>query len=497
MIWALAAACALASVPAGLRWLRIAQREHYLAGSVGTFATRWWSKGPLNIALGTIMTLGVAAPLVWSPWWGFLVPLAQVGPVGLGVRGRTSPLAWTGRLRRLAALSGFLFAAVVGVGAVLESGVVVVLALFILPELIDLALLVLAPLEDHLGRKWVDQARSRLATSGARVVAITGSYGKTTTKQYAAHLLSGSFRVVASPASFNNRMGLARAINEQLVPGTEIFVAEMGTYGPGEIAELCSWIRPEVSAILAIGPVHLERFRTEERIVSAKSEILDGAKVGVLSVDHPLLHRLAAEREGSMEVITVSTRDRARVEMRDGQIYLDGHALAAVPDGALEINLGVAFGICLAIGVDPDRIVSRLGGLPRPEHRQTVTRSERGFLVIDDTYNSNPAGAHLALSRLQALADGGRRVLVTPGMVELGPIQARENEVFAAAAAEIVDDIVVVARTNRSALLRGSANGRASVTVVASRDEAVTWVRDHLGPGDAVLYENDLPDHYP
>ena len=114
------------------------------------------------------------------------------------------------------------------------------------------------------------------------MVAITGSYGKTTTKQYTAHLLSGSFRVVASPASFNNRMGLARAINEQLAPGTEVFIAEMGTYGRGEIAELCTWIRPEVSAIVAIGPVHLERFKTEERIVSAKSEILDGAKVGVL-----------------------------------------------------------------------------------------------------------------------------------------------------------------------------------------------------------------------
>ena len=141
--------------------------------------------------------------------------------------------------------------------------------------------------------------------------------------------------------------------------------------------------------------------------------------------------------------------------------------------------------------------MARLGGLPRPEHRQTVTRSERGFLVIDDTYNSNPAGARLALTRLPGLTDGGRGVLVTPGMVELGPNQAKENEVFAAAAAEVVDDIVVVGSTNRAALLRGSANGQASVTVVASRDEAVTWVRDNLGPGDAVLYENDLPDHYP
>jgi UDP-N-acetylmuramoyl-tripeptide--D-alanyl-D-alanine ligase len=82
-------------------------------------------------------------------------------------------------------------------------------------------------------------------------------------------------------------------------------------------------------------------------------------------------------------------------------------------------------------------------------------------------------------------------------MVELGARQASENRAFAAAASTTVDDIVVVGRTNRSALLEGSEGGRASVTVVASRDEAVDWVRDNLGPGDAVLYENDLPDHYP
>ncbi|HEY6629535.1 MAG TPA: Mur ligase family protein, partial [Acidimicrobiia bacterium] len=289
MIWALFVACVLAAIPAGLRWLRVAQREHYLAGSVTSFATRWWNSGWLNRILGSVMCIGVVGFL--APWeslaWAFLVPAAQVGPVGLGIRGRTSRLAWTGRLRRLAALSGLLFAVMVGIGVVFESGWVAAYALFLLPELIDLALWALAPLEKRLGQKWVDQAASRLRSSGVKVVAITGSYGKTTTKQYATHILSESFRTVASPASFNNRMGLARAVNEHLVPGTEVFIAEMGTYGPGEIAALCEWVKPDISAIVAIGPVHLERFKTEERIVAAKSEILDGAAIGVIGIDHP------------------------------------------------------------------------------------------------------------------------------------------------------------------------------------------------------------------
>ena len=97
------------------------------------------------------------------------------------------------------------------------------------------------------------------------MVAITGSFGKTSTKGYVADLVGDSKTVVASPASFNNRAGLAWAVNEQLADATEVFVAEMGTYGRGEISELCSWIRPDIAVITAVGPVHLERFGSEAR----------------------------------------------------------------------------------------------------------------------------------------------------------------------------------------------------------------------------------------
>ncbi|MGH8914616.1 MAG: Mur ligase family protein [Acidimicrobiia bacterium] len=497
MIWALLVACAMATVPAGLRWLRIAQREHYLPLSVSKFAARWWTSGLVNVGLLFVMLAGLAGSS-WSPWWGFLVPAAQIGPVGLSIRGRTSPLAWTGRLRRVAIVAGAMVAAVYSAGVVIDSGFLVAIGLFLLPAIVDIALLALGPIERRLGNRWVDQAAARLKVSAARVVAITGSYGKTTTKQYVSHLLSGSFRTVASPASFNNRMGLARAVNEHLVPGTEVFVAEMGTYGPGEIEELTRWIRPEVSAIVAIGPVHLERFGTEERIVSAKAEILDRARVGVIAVDHPLLATLATERAMSMEVITVSGEgNEARVTIKDRSIHIDGVEVAPSPDGAFGANLAVAIGIGLALGLDTVGLTGRLEGLPRAEHRQSGSKSEKGFYIVDDTFNSNPAGARSALSRLVSIGGSGRTVVVTPGMVELGRHQHQENRSFAAEAAAVVDDLVIVGNTNRRALLEGSRKGTASVTVVASREAAVEWVRDKLGPGDAVLYENDLPDHYP
>jgi len=495
VIWWLAVVSGVFSVPASMRWLRIAQREHYIPGSVSRFAWRWWLTTPVNKVLFSLAAIGVVGSL-WTVWAGFVVPLAHLGPVGLTVKGVTSPLVWTARLRRLAAATGVVLIALIIGGALAGAPFLVVTALFALPALVDLMLLALQPVEVQLGTRWVEQAARKLAAIAPEVVAITGSYGKTSTKLYTAHLIASSLRTVASPGSFNNRMGLARAVNEGLPPGTEVFVAEMGTYGPGEIAEMCEWVTPSVSAIVSIGPVHLERFGTEEAIVAAKSEILDRASTGVICVDHSLLAQLAGARSGSMDVVEVSTGDRGRVRV-GAEVVVDGDVLAPTPDGAFPANLAVALGIGLAMGIDPSKMVDRLSTLPVAEHRQTVVRADSGLIIIDDTYNSNPAGARAGLSRLAGLGAGGRTAVVSPGMVELGPKQWEENRDFAAEASRVADHLVIVGRTNRPALLDGSAAGPASVTVVESREEAVAWVREHLGRGDAVLYENDLPDHYP
>jgi UDP-N-acetylmuramoyl-tripeptide--D-alanyl-D-alanine ligase len=295
-------------------------------------------------------------------------------------------------------------------------------------------------------------------------------------------------------------MGLARAINEHLAAGTDVFIAEMGTYGRGEIAELCTWIQPTVGVITAIGPVHLERFGSLDRIVEAKSEILDHARTAVLNVDDPRLAVLADQFD--REVIRCSTRDPAAdvyIDANgDGGIYVQRNRVATLDDDSVfPANLSCAIGAVLAVGVPIAGIERAVANLPGADHRQTVSVSDLGFTIIDDTYNSNPAGARSALDALERIGTGGRRVLVTPGMVELGARQHEENSALAALAVGRVTDLIIVGRTNRAALREGTAGGGASVIVVDSREEAVNWVRANLGDGDVVLYENDLPDHYP
>jgi UDP-N-acetylmuramoyl-tripeptide--D-alanyl-D-alanine ligase len=156
--------------------------------------------------------------------------------------------------------------------------------------------------------------------------------------------------------------------------------------------------------------------------------------------------------------------------------------------------------VALELGVAVDEVARRLATLPTAPHRLEAAVGTGGVHVLDDTYNANPAGSRAALGALTRAGDPDkRRVVVTPGMVELGPVQAEENAAFARAAADVATDLVVVGRTNRRALLQGwrGVAGAGAVVVVPTRQQATGWVRSHLGEGDAVLYENDLPDHYP
>lgn len=504
-------ASVIATGLADYRWWRVAQREHYLAGSVSRFALRWWvGLGP-NRLLAIAAVLGtVLAPV--SPFTALVGLVAvAVGPFRFPVRGRSpGPTAWTTRLRTVAAVTVAIqvLIVVLGVAAGAAAPVSALVAL-LAPAAVDLALAGLGPVETHKAERFVHQAANRLRQVDPLVVAITGSYGKTTTKVYAAHLIAPARTVVPTPASFNNRAGLSRAINEHLVPGTEVFIAEMGTYGPREIAEMCEWCRPKVAAITAIGPVHLERFGDEDAIVRAKSEIFVHAETAVLNVDDPRLRAVAdrLEVEGK-QVVRVSASDpSADVCARevDGRLIVTaaGDLLAdvATPD-AVPTNVGVAVALALATGVPGSAIASALTSLPPVANRRTTTVLSTGATAIDDTFNSNPAGCRAALATLNRLGGGGgKRVVVTPGMVELGPRQAEENQTFATEAARTASHIVVVGYTNRAALLAGvraaPADGRAEVLVADTHERAVEWIRGNTAAGDVVLYENQLPDHYP
>lgn len=524
MAWVVGVGGAAAAVPAGLRWLRVAQREHYLAGSASRFALRWWTKtGPANAAMAVAGAAGAVSCGAFPPLGLAAEVVAAAGPLGLSVKGRSKPLDWTRRMRVLAATWGGCQVGFSALGVALASqnvafGLAVCAAApMASPLLVDLAMVLTTPLERRGGKRWVDKAAARLAGMDTVVVGVTGSYGKTTTKGYVAHLCSGARSVVASPASFNNALGLARTVNDHLPSGTQVLVAEMGAYRKGEIARLCSWMHPQVGILTALGPVHLERFGSEEAIAEAKSELAQAAPVVVINVAHPALARVAKASEAAgkrvwtcsgnadsdASVVVTGGANRAKVRVRPPKGAPCGTEERTETIGAIggaPTNVACAIAAALELGVDWETVLARLPTLPTASHRLEAQQGSTGAVVLDDTYNSNPAGARFALEALErAATPGGRRVLVTPGMVELGSRQAEENAALGEVAAKICTDIVVVARTNRAALRAGIARSSSDVNLVEvpTRQDAVGWVRSQLGPGDAVLYENDLPDHFP
>lgn len=507
--WGAVAACVVGLVPSGARWLRVAQREHYIPDSCSRFAIRWWTSEPADWALAAVALVGVALSGLWPLVALVTVAVAVVAPLHLSVPGRTSPLVLTRRLKVLGGVWLVIEAAVIAIGIGVGAPAPFAAAgLVAAPALVDVALLATAPIERRLSNRFVSMATERLRRVAPTIVAITGSYGKTSTKNHVAHLVSGARSVVATPASFNNRGGLARAVNEQLAEGTDVFVAEMGTYGPGEIRDLCKWCPPSIAVLTAIGPVHLERFGSEDAILAAKSEITEHASTVIVNADDRRLASLGTvlhATSGGPVVVRCSVEDpTADVCVRahaDGSVtlFVDGSQVAegvALRPGIQPSNLAVAVAVALRLGVPAADVVARIPTLPTVANRLTADTSSSGVYVIDDTFNSNPAGARAALALLASAPTLGQRVVVTPGMVELGPRQADENERFARDACEIATTLVVVGQTNRRALVAG-ATGLRPVVVVRTRDHGVEWVRAHLGPGDAVLYENDLPDHYP
>jgi UDP-N-acetylmuramoyl-tripeptide--D-alanyl-D-alanine ligase len=505
-----AGAVAVASMALSLlRWLRVAQREHYIAGSCWATAWRWALRRPPNLVVGAmidaaiIATIGFAwiereTPMALSALVAAL--LACVFPWPMPLRGDPA-LRFTRRAITLGATSvAVLVVVILVIGLTLGWMPALAVGAGLSFLAVDVAAAIAAPLERRALVRHRRRAEGRLRQVSPFVIAVTGSWGKTSTKNHIRDLIAGSAEVVASPASWNNTAGLSRTVNEHLTDTTDVLVAEMGTYGPGEIRDMCQWVRPRIGIICAIGPMHLERMRTIDTIVEAKAEILDGVDTAILWVDDPRLAELAGRVTGP-NLVRVGTRGTGSLDVEvavddgDLSVWAGGELVGSIPadGGPHPGNLGCAVAAALAFGVDRSDLGARLGSLAPPSHRATVGTNDAGVVVIDDTFNSNPAGAHVAMERLAALVEG-RRAVVTPGMVELGPVQDEENERFARAVVESGATLVAVGWTNRRVLQRG---GGPTTVVVADRDEARSWIRVNLAEGDGVLWENDLPDHYP
>jgi len=502
--WSIVAALPLV---VGIKWLRVAQREHYVPGWTRRIALGWGTARPVSwwpIIVAAVIEF--AAPVVSedTAWRTIGVPVSIAliiiwWPWGLRFRGTSSRLQWTARLRRLALIWLPLSWVVLSAISFLSLSYGIVVYAFLAPVVMDLALRITAPIEKALSKKWLVAAQKKLRQIAPRVVAVTGSYGKTSTKGYIAHLAAVKYSVVPSPASFNNLMGLARAVNDKLTPGTEVFVAEMGIFGEGEIRELSKSFPPDIAAITTIGEAHLERMGSRASILRAKSEIVENAQVVVLPIDDPdlaaLAQRCASEGKRVIRVSGAGAPADVTVDPKRGTVTIGKESVpVTIASVGHAVNVAVAVGIAHALDVPLALMAPRLGALPTAAHRAETQTAPSGALIIDDSYNANPVGAARAVQGGAAMAKDrkGPFIVVTPGMIELGHVQIERNEALAAQVKAAGAELFVVGYTNRKALVSGHPGAQLFPDRTAAMAAAIT----SAGASGVILVENDLPDHH-
>ncbi|MFT5144306.1 MAG: UDP-N-acetylmuramoyl-tripeptide--D-alanyl-D-alanine ligase [Thalassolituus oleivorans] len=440
------------------------------------------------------------------------------------------PLVWTPRMKRQAVAAGILPAVLVGGSMALagflwvtgtDPSVLPVLLVLIglgmadlnAPVSVLLASMLMAPVEYLLREGFKRSARARLAARpDLTIVAITGSYGKTSVKFAVAEVLGQRFQVLATPGSFNTPMGICKVINNDLRDHHQILILEMGIRRPGDIAELCAIVRPHYAVVTGVGIAHLESMGSPEAIAREKGSLLDyllpGGKA-VLNGDDLFYSEMASKAPHlSVSALPYSS---VRADLVASHVQFDstgthftvtsGTQTAGVSlqllgrhhvgNALLALAVGQLLGVRLRSGA---HALARLKPVP---HRLSV-REEAGLTILDDAFNSNPVGARNAVEVLGAFAPRGR-FMITPGMVELGERELEENQALGAFMVGRVDQAILVGPARTAAIsagLREAGMPPERVHIVSTLFEAREVLRQLAQPGDVVLYENDLPDQY-
>ncbi len=485
-----------------------------------------WSKKKSNLTLGRHLLLAMCCVLAsavialafsFAGEWASVVSLAAyviffvlfiLADTRLSLR---SPATLTPRFGRLMA-SVWLVNAIIAYLAVtllnfadslwgnplfsdLKYVTLAILPLCMLP-IVCLANLLIKIYEVPRNACYVKQAKVKLASANLTVVGITGSYGKTSTKKILSAMLSAKYRVLSTPRSHNTPLGVSKTINQADIPSYDVFVAEMGARHVGDIAELCKLCPPDYSIITGICPQHLESFGSIENIIKGKGEILQNTKTAAFiaadcyenfasypgnNIKCDCASDIRPDCEGTTFTLTIDGNSR---EVRTK--LLGAHAAH---------NIALCARCAYEMGVSFDDICAAIGQLDFVEHRLQLIKSN-GVYILDDGYNSNVKGAEAALEVLKTF--GGKKTVVTPGLVELGILDRQEN---LALGAKLVgfDNIILVGDTLVGYVKEGylAAGGdqnniRTVPTLFAAEEE----IRGIVGKGDAVLFLNDLPDIY-
>ncbi|PYZ93977.1 Mur ligase [Salipaludibacillus keqinensis] len=430
-------------------------------------------------------------------------------------------LVYTQRVQRLLAMTyilyGLIACAAIVLGAFVHLGIVLVLlgATAVVPfYMVLIANTINLPIEARISQGFVNDAKRLLkASPDLKIIGITGSFGKTSVKHFVHAVLSTKHNVLMTPESYNTKLGVTRTINEHLKPYHDIFIAEMGAKQEGDIEMICELVNQQYGILTAIGEQHLETFKTLDTIKKTKHEIIETLPekdgVGILNKDDQNITSYQAKNPCRKIYYGV---DAEEVDLRASNIEFSAKGMSftvSYKNGEVETfktrllgkhnvyNLLAAIAIGLEMGMTLKQMVPAVKNIDPVPHRLELKRKSGNITIIDDSFNSNPVGSKMATDVLGRM--DGFRMLVTPGMIELGDKEYEINKEWARYAADHCDYIILVGKKQTIPLQEGlkEAGYPAEQFYVAEHlQDALKQMHTVAKPNTIVLLENDLPDTF-
>ena len=371
--------------------------------------------------------------------------------------------------------------------------------------------IITSPIEEAIKKKYENEARQILEEDKRLIkIGITGSYGKTSTKNIIYDIISENRLTLITPASYNTPMGITRTIREMLKPIHEVFVCEMGADKVGDITYLMDMVNPSIGVVTSIGPQHLNTFRSMDNIIYEKMqeiEMLPHKGVGFINLDNEYIANYRIRN--NVKVVSVGI-DNSEADLVAKKVkYSKNGSAFTVKIGKKNYsfttsllgkhnitNILIGIGIALELGIDIEDIVRNVKKINQVQHRLEV-RKINGYTFIDDAFNSNPVGSKMALDVL-AMMDG-KRVIVTPGMIDLGEKEDEINREFGEYMKGRADKVILVGEKQTRMIMEGllsSGFAREDIIVTDSVRQAFDYVYKNFSSKDTILLENDLPDAF-
>lgn len=425
------------------------------------------------------------------------------------------PLVYTDRVKRQIAVTAVLLIALVwffsgdpfrtayGLG---------IICMAVLPWLlIYLMALITSPIEKAVQNWYLNDAKRILREHTNLIkIGITGSYGKTSTKNVMQAVLSERFNSLMTPASYNTPMGITRTVRGMLKPIHQVFVCEMGADKVGDITELMEFVHPQIGVVTSIGPQHLQTFGSQENITREKMqmiELLPPDGLGIMNYDNELIRNW--KLKNSVQTVSYAI-DYEHADYRAADIRYSsaGSSFTLIHGdetyqfetkllGKLNIlNILSAIAASRYLGVDWKTIQRAVRSMKQVEHR-LEQKKINGYNFIDDAFNANPSGAAMALDVLSGMP--GTRYIVTPGMIDLGEKQDEINRSFGRQMKDKADVVILVGAKQTQSIVQGlseSGFDMDHVHVVDHVKEAFALIYRDAEKTDTILLENDLPDAF-